>query len=118
MRLQEPAVAGSGTIVMMESSPPQVALQGGFGDVVFETTAGAFEGRSIGCGGSRAVASAGSSVTFQPPVTDQLYTIRALYASAHGQVSVAAEMVVGLPGGSSCPEDLVSACAMTPAPWC
>ena len=107
MLVQAPTVAGDATISMMESFPPQVALQGGFGQVVFEATAGTFGGDNTGCGGSRATAPAGASVVFRPP-DNGVYTIRALYASRHGQVSVAAEMVVGGSGGSGCPEDLVS----------
>lgn len=79
---------------MMESFPPQVSLEGGFGDVVFEATAGTFDGDQTGCGGSRAVVSAGSTVTFNPPDSG-VYTIRAAYASRHGQVSIASEMAVG-----------------------
>lgn len=101
-----PAVAGTATIGMMESFPPQVNLQGGFGDVVFEATAGTFSGGQTGCGGSRAVASAGASVTFNPP-DDGVYTIRAAYASAHGAVSIAAEMAVGV-SSSGCGSDMNS----------
>jgi len=102
----ETAVAGSATIGMMESMPPQVSLQGGFGDVVFEATAGTFSGGQTGCGGSRAVVSGGASVTFNPPA-DGVYTIRAVYASAHGAVSVAAEMAMGA-ASSGCGSDMNS----------
>lgn len=103
---QATAVAGSATIGMMESMPPQVNLQGGFGDVVFEATAGTFSGGQTGCGGSRAVVSGGASVTFNPPA-DGVYTIRAVYASAHGTVSVAAEMAMGA-ASSGCGSDMNS----------
>lgn len=102
-RLQESAVAGDGTIVMLESYPPQVMLQGGFGDVLFEATAGTFSGNT-GCGDSRATTSGDRSVTFNPPDSN-VYTIRAVYASAHGAVNVV-EMSVGS-AASGCPEDLV-----------
>ena len=105
-------MAGDATIVMMESFPPQVSLQGGFGDVVFEATAGTFAGGNTGCAGSRATTSAGQSVTFNPPDSG-VYTIRAVYASSHGAVSVATEMSVGS-AASGCPEDLVSLPTTTP----
>ena len=94
---QNTAVAGTGSIVMDAN---MISLSGGFGQVVFETTAGTFGGADLGCSATRAWRSAGSSVAFTPPA-DGVFTIRALYASGYGAVSVAAEYVAG----DSCLED-------------
>jgi hypothetical protein len=97
---------------MQETAPPSVILIGGSGyETVYEATAGTFSGGSgrtsgTGCGGSRAYVTDGAStpITFTPPA-DGVYTIRAVYANAHGAVSVADEMVMGAAAGG-CPEDV------------